>query len=877
MNSLRNILISGLFPVFFFFLAANVAGQTKEENHLRHQNKNKKAKTAAETGDQHFRNYEYYLAAQEYLTAVNEDPEYIYAIYHLAESYRLYFNYDKAQKYYLQVLDKDPSAYPLSRYWYAVTLKNRGEYEIALENFEQFIEEISETDQDAATIREKARLDAEGCKLAMHELKKPVRNYHFKVLPTPVNSPSSEFSPAIYENDSALVLSSARSGTVGDKDFGMLGGKFTDNFRFQKGEGKDQWAYMSNSDNFAIVNSEFNESSGSFTSDKKKFYFTRCDDKVIVGDFEEFNCAIYVTEKHSGKWSQPKKLNENINVKGQWNAQPSVSPKGDTLFFVSKRDGGLGMHDVYYSVSSGKDDWSPAVNLGEGINTPYIDMSPCYYSKEATLFFSSNGHNGFGGLDIMKASGEGFKAVENLGLPFNSNMDDFYFVLGEEKGYLASNRQEGSGNDDIYMFNIRSEEAIVAEVNKDSLLAQAERDSLGEVKSISIVGTVLHEDSKEPAADVENKLKDKEGKVIKTTKTNEEGNFRFDNLPPDDYKVEVEDKNAKLTSEVEYIVEDVHIKTSGKEVSKVLFENIYFDFDRYKLRREARKVLRELAAYCKKYPEIQIEMNASTDSYGSDEYNKVLSLNRGNAALEYLIGKGVDKSSLVVNALGEDKPIATNTNAAGRQLNRRVEFYILGGPGYEAKAMTYIADPNATLAEIAQKFGMTIEELKELNDIDDDSVRAYQPVRVRRTADDDIIAPVTMALVKPSKGASNSRYQLNESNPEKYRSSIHSEKGSDFYVVAPKNTLFSIARLFGMSLDELKHINGLTSDTIFKGQRLHIKTLTPSMVHGNLYLVKNGDTIASIAKRFGIAPEELVRLNGMEGYKLYQNMVLRIK
>src|SRR5690606_2710048 len=125
--------------------------------------------------------------------------------------------------------------------------------------------------------------------------------------------------------------------------------------------------------------------------------------------------------------------------------------------------------------------------------------------------------------------------------------------------------------------------------------------------------------------------------------------------------------------------ENVEVKTSGKEVSKVLFENIYFDFDKYKLRREARKVLRELAAYWKEHPEIQIEMNANTDSYGSDEYNKILSRNRGKTALEYLIEQGVDKSALVVNALGEGNPIATNKNAAGRQLNRRVEFFVLGG------------------------------------------------------------------------------------------------------------------------------------------------------------------------------------------------------
>jgi len=873
------ILFLIIFPLF------QVIAQKKGEDPYKGKTTVRKAKKFAETGDKYFKTYEYFLAAQEYAQAVGEDPDYLYALYYLAESYRLYFNYSKALSNYKKVIDKDSAAYPFARYWYASMLKNDGQYEEAIAQFEAFLQAFPESAPSAAPLKEKVSIDLAGCKLALNELKKPVRNYSFSDLPAPVNSGNSDYSPSIYKNDTSLVLSSARAGTIGDKDFGMLGGKYTDNFRFNKGT-DSSWTEDVEPDNFKVVNSAFNESAGSFTGDKRKFYFTRCGDKSTSGKVDAFTCSIYVTALAADNtWGEPVKLNENVNMEGEWNAQPNISPTGDTLFFVSKRPGGKGKHDIYMSTSLGDDNWSPAHNL-EAINTPSIDMTPFYYSKEKTLFFATNGREGFGGLDIFKATGSNFDSVSNIGLPFNSNMDDFYFLLGDKKGYLASNREGGKGNDDIYLFNIKSSEAIIAEIKKDSLLAMAARDSSfangsKELKSISITGKLLHEDTKEPAFDVESRLKDKNGKVLKTTKTNKQGDFKFDNLPVADYKVEVEDKDSRLTSEVKYSVDGVNVKGSKKEVSKVPFENIYFDFDKYKLRREARKTLNALAAYYKKNPEIQIEMYAGTDSYGTNDYNKNLSKNRGKASLAYLIKKGVDKASLVVNALGETAPIASNSSPAGRQLNRRVEFYILGGKGYEAKAMTYIVDPNASLEEVARQFNMSVDALKELNGMETNDLEAYQPLRVRRIGDNAIIAPVTLASVNvknETSGSIDSRFQLNQTSAEKYYANSHLEQGEEYYIVAPKNTLFSIARLFGMSVDALKVENNLTSDTIRIGQRLIVQTLAKKQpAENSLYVVKEGDTMLSIAQKFELTPQQLMKMNALEGYKLYQYMVLKVK
>lgn len=916
------LLLCSLF-VLVAYIDEAFAQKNAEEDPYKAGTSVRKAKEAASVADKYFDNFEYYLAAQEYLKAVNEDPDYVYAIYHLAESYRLFFNYDNAKKYYRLTLEKNKDAYPLARYWYANMLKNKGQYAEALENFEKFLVEYPDEGVNSKQLKEKARIDADGCILAMNELKKPVRNYNFHVLKSPLNTEASEYAPVIFGNDTTIVITSARTGTVGDKDFNVLGGKFSDFFRFTKGK-DSTWHVFNSDDRFRDLNTPFNEGSGSFTADRKKFYFTRADERYISQDYIDYMPAIYVSRFEKGKWSKPERLNENINMRGEYNAEPSISPNGDTLFFVSKRPGGKGQHDIYYSINKeGGENWLPAVNL-ESVNTPFIEKSPCYYAKEQTLFFSSNGRDGFGGLDIFKATGKGFTDIDNIGLPFNSNMDDFYFVLGEEKGYLASNREGGLGNDDIYFFNIKSSEAIVAEVNKDSLLAEIKRDTLYsvatvsehesqskndknnvppdsgdesdyltsaidmvsdqpiEIKSISIIGRVLIGETNQPASDVENKLIDKEGRVIKTTRTNAEGQFRFDNLPIEDYKVEIEDNDPRLTGEVKYLVEDIQVRTSVQEVSKKLFENIYFGFDKFVLRPEAKKVLKELAEYYKQNPEIQIEMNANTDSYGSSEYNAMLAAKRGEAALDYLIQKGVDKSALVINAVGETRPLATNDNAAGRQLNRRVEFHIIGGPGYIAKAMTYIADPNASLEQIAQKFNMTVDELKEMNAMNDEYLEAYQPLRVRRTGDADIVAPITLSMIQnavsDSVGGSGKRLELRQDNPESHLRRKTLKEGEDFFIVAPQNTLYSIARLFGMSVDELKVVNNLTSDRIFIGQRLIVKVnYSHEQLENWQYVVKEGDSMASIAKKFGLSIDELIALNGLTGYKLYENMILRVR
>lgn len=1184
--------------------------------------------------DKHFNNLEYYLAAHEYARVLKSDSSNAYAMYQLAECYRLYFDYKGAELYYQKVATRFRDRYPLARFWYATMLKDNGNYKKAVANFERYRQEHTDTDLETELYREKATQEIAGCYIAIEENNKPKKDYGFKVLPKPVNSHESDYSPVIFENDTFLALTSSRRGSVGGHKDNSLGGAFTDVYRFQK-DHDTVWNVVkhSHNDEFNKLNTQYNESSGSFTGDEKKYYFTRCDEIIKVDNYEEFNCAIYVSYNKTGKWEKPIRLNENINTPGQWNSQPSVSPDGNILFFVSKRPGGLGLHDIWYSTCNGDDQWGPPINLGDKINTLFIDVSPRYYADQKVLFFSSNGHGGHGGLDIfMTKEEDGFQNIINLGFPFNSNRDDFYFVLGEKKGYITSNREGGIGNDDIYGFNIKTKKGLIHQIedstakeeddtvmveappklpreehivdipkdniqrlaqlngvitdsvtsvparnvevslldehgdviaktntnesgqysfsnlpsnkeykvvmkntdsraqhyqkpppkvsytniaveprqelvgkvakessgvpklltltgvvtdsiskkpapnvevsvldevgnillttttnekgeykfenlpsttnlrvvltnpnpkekgfiktkpvaqykpipvqlvqkealvttisktsqegkksfvvkgvvssattnkpvskgtvdlvdefgnivqsvkvdaagnyrienvaaNKDfkvvyktstkadeefvtsvhkvtyaepptilvtttALIATVEKESLPEAKSISIDGIILYEDTRKPAADATILLVDENGKTLKSTKTDKNGFYKFTNLPGGKtYKIILQQGSPKGSEERKYIAEKVNVKGLDVVASKHLFENIYFDFDSYILRNEAQKVLDDLVQYCKNDPNIQIELYANTDSYGTSQYNKILSANRGKTAMDYLTSKGVPQSALVVNAVGENNSIASNETELGRQLNRRVEFYILGATNVESRAMTYVIEPKKTLYSLAKEYNMTVQELKDLNGLVGDELVAYTPLRVKRRGDDnDIIAPTTRQQAFSNRRdekkytkteqeliAKNEKLNKNfDFNKPEYRKYVDSMEQADkkvagnnryegpnivYYITQPKNTLYNIARLYGVPVESLKSLNNLTSDTIFIGQKIKVdfNKKDPS-IRG--YVVKEGDTIGEIAKRFGLSINELLEVNNLDGYILRKNMILRLK
>ncbi len=927
----------------------------------------KKDSQNVKIADSYFENQEYFLAADYYNNELEENPKNVYANFQLAECYRYYYDYEKAEKQYLKTLKLSKDEIPLTGFWYAMMLKSNGKYELAKLQFDSFLTTFRALTPEDRKYKEAAELERDGCILALKELKKPQRNYEFVNLPSPVNTDKSEYAPNFYEGDSSIVFASAREGTKGKETDTRLGEEYSDIFRY-KLEGR-RWTQYPDDDKFSNVNTIRNDGAGVFSKDLTKFYYTSCIE-------QDYPCAIYVSNKVDGKWEEGVRLNDNINYQGFETKQPTLTTGGDTMIFVSDRPDGRGQNDLWFSIKTGDEDWQASRNMG-GLNTEFQDIAPFFDQKDATLFFASNGRKGFGGLDIFKAQGSRFEKVTNMGLPFNTNRDEFYLSLGNEKGLLSSNRQGGKGNDDIYYFNIESSELLLAEFSKDDLnkdgnfslitnlfyepggepavdipvlltdangnvLLKANSDELGSLSfdnlspdqtyklvlesddenvyanvmykgqggefdinairdgavlatitkeiieqfnSMSILSKLSYSETGDPAADVSVVLVDENGLILKRGKTNMDGIARFEELDSDkNYKILIDENDPRLTADIKFQIDDVRIKwMSQKTTDRVVFENIYFDFNDYTIRKEAKKTLDDLVYYLKTNEKVQLEVYANTDNVGTDEYNNELAQKRGAAVVEYLENRNVDKSSIVVNAVGANKPIASNETPIGRQLNRRVEFYVVGGKGYNSPIMTYIVEPKESLEKVASEFDMSPEELKKLNNISGETdIRAFVPLRVRKTGDNGLVAPVSMAA------ASSDKYKgINE--PRRGSGAVVKTSktatlptlpsGQSYHIVKPLETLFRIAYSYGMTVKQIKELNNIDSEIIQIGDAIKVFDNSGNKIAPGpgTYVVKDGDNLYSIAKAHKTTVKKLIELNNLDSPVLYQTMVIKVE
>jgi peptidoglycan-associated lipoprotein len=741
----------------------------------------------------------YQTAIEYFLLAQSKAPANPKIKYQLAECYRYTFNYQEAEKYYQQVIDLNTREYPLALFYLALTRKMNSKYEQAKETFDDFIagsDSLEFTGKIAMVAQ--AKLEKEGCDLAIEKSSLPFRSFGLTRLPGPVNSSFNDYAAYTYRDDSSIVVTSSRTEAVGDIAETSFGEDFSDFFRFRKA-GDSTWAPLQLNDEFYKTNAASHEGAGSFNFNRTKYYFTRC---------EGPECAIFVTKIENGIWQPAQRLNDNINPKGTESKHPSVDIGGDTLFFVSNRPGSIGQNDIYFSTKQDDEQWGPAKNMGEKINTSWNEASPFYFSKENILVISSQGHAGYGGFDIFLVKDPFTNPqVENIGRPFNSEVDELYFMAGNKKGYLSSNRPGGIGNFDLYTFDIHSDESMIAAVNaEDSItLGKVNAFNLNGLNNASISGNIKDCKTGKPLEGIEVLLVDEKDDVVKITSSNDEGHFRFLGITMNqDYKVVVRGAAISLLETRDICIDGLKVDGSDTSVVTGKFESIYFDFDKATLRPEAVRTLEDLARHCKNNPAIQIEIDGFADAIGSDEYNNKLSLRRGLTTFNYLIQQGVDRSSLVVIAKGESSPAAPNSTARGRQLNRRVEFIIKGG-SVSPIARTYVVEKRMTLASLAKKYGTTVDELRQLNGLNADYVEAYKPLRLPISTDEasDKDEPAAKAIAAVGTGE---------------------------YTVKKGDTIFSISVSHNMTVERFMEINNLSSNTIHVGQKVNVELPTENLV-----------------------------------------------
>ncbi|MBT8306371.1 MAG: OmpA family protein, partial [Maribacter sp.] len=378
-----------------------------------------------------------------------------------------------------------------------------------------------------------------------------------------------------------------------------------------------------------------------------------------------------------GVWSNIQEL--PFNSDSYSTAHPALSQDGKTLYFASDMPGTFGESDIFKVTIDSEGNFGTPENLGNNINTKARETFP-FITSEEILYFSSDGHPGLGGLDIFATKvkfGKYDGAVVNVGEPVNSGMDDFTFIFNEDtrKGYFASNRPKGQGADDIYGFI----ENTPLKLDCVQAVSGTVRDKISNEVLVGATVKVIDENNEE----VLTTITDSEGKYSLSLDCNK-GNFvralMEGYVPSEEYLA----KSAGKANIIDFYLERDKITAGyGDDLAKLLqLSTIYFDFDRYNIRKDSEIEVQKVIAAMEKYPSLKIKVNSHTDSRGPDAYNLWLSQKRAESTVNYMVSKGIFEDRLKGEGFGETRLINQCANgvrcsAKEHEFNRRSEFIIL--------------------------------------------------------------------------------------------------------------------------------------------------------------------------------------------------------
>lgn len=636
--------------------------------------KSLKASQCKRFGNAAMKQGDYYAASEYFLQCSKLKPGNAKVSYSLAECFRKARDYRQAEEWYEKTTKLNPDN-SKAWYYYGLMLKMNGHCEKAKEQFLKFKKKAG-SDKSVADLKKQVKFDIAGCDSVV-PLTKMIANTAIVRLDSSINKVHVEHSPLMLDTNTMLyasVRTNKKVFTVTSQTDTSVG-VYKKFYTAHKQNGK--WVYNGEFD--PLFNKEgVNSSNGSFSPDGNRFYFTRCK----VNWKGKMICAIYVSAKQAdGSWSEPEALNTKINNPKYTSTQPAVSiesvKQNEVIYFVSDRPGGRGGLDIWYVIYDlKKKAYGEPKNAGSKINTVGDDITPFYDQENRTLYFSSNGWPGLGGLDVFKASGEmkRFLQPENIGAPINSENDDLYFSEGKsrEDGFFVSNRKGGASVknnptccDDIYAYKL-----------------------LQYVK-INMAGTVTDEKGV-PVASTKVSLfatgSEGEPVFIKSVNTDEKGNYSLSVPAGKDYKL-VFEKEKYLNSTHGFSTRDIirsqdlaH-NTSIKEITDKAYvlTDVHYATDKHDLLEPSRKAIdTTLLVFLLDNPDVIIEISSHTDNQASDSYNIKLSQRRADGVVKYLIEKGIAPERLKPVGYGEGKPRADNNTSEGRAENRRTEFKILG-------------------------------------------------------------------------------------------------------------------------------------------------------------------------------------------------------
>jgi len=630
--------------------------------------------------------------------AADLDTTFLRANFEAGELHMRTIGKDLAVKYFLRVFRQDPNYRFDIQYWIGRSYQMGLNFDKAIEFYNMYKERLAAKpnyqgrDKVDLAVVERAIYECQNGK----EFVANPGNYSIVNIGREINSEYEDYAPVLNGDETEIIFTSRR------REDNLNENVFEDNKPYEdifisKKVG-DTWERARNIG--PVVNTPYHNSNLALSKDGNTLFIYNDDNG---GD-------IYYSERDAnGNWGTPVPLPGIIN--SSFN-EKSISMSSDerTLYFASDRPGGFGGIDIYRATLDSKGQWTNVRNLGPKINTEFDEEGPFIDQDNVTLYFSSKGHKGMGGHDIFKSvfnpETNEWSDPENLGYPINTPDDDVYFVASADgkRAYYSSVREDGMGYTDIYMIvipeGLKDTEPIVAAADTTSTKPvepqePVEKDPVtvpekpAATMPLHYVVSVVDAESQSPL-NARVRLQGLRDNVIVASTPAGDGVTDFTIAGP-------QEKQYRLSVELDgyvFVNETVTLPGAGTEprtinrtvalrklavgVSGVL-RNIYFDFDKWSFKSESYNELNKLERMMQQNPNIRVEISGHTDNIGTKTYNMYLSRKRAEAVKDFLTGKGIDARRIKATGYGETRPLASNDDEKeGRELNRRVEFLVIG-------------------------------------------------------------------------------------------------------------------------------------------------------------------------------------------------------
>lgn len=643
-----------LFLIIIFTLSSFLA-----QAQIKYHSTDSKAIKQFEKGLEAYNSKEDAEATKFLLNAVERDPNFYEAWDLLSRLYYEGGNKEASLNSLYTMVEVDPKKRPSDFYYIGMLEKEFQEYGKAITAFDVYLEL---RDNDFKLMEQAVRWK-DDCEFALWAIEHPVP-YEPINLGSMINTIDPEYLPCLTADDQLLLF------TRRVKDPRAPQG-MQDDLYFTVKDEEQKWQKALPLEG---VNSVFNEGAASISADGNTLVFTAC---AFYGDYGPGrngfgSCDLFVSRKKGHGWSSPINIGKSINS-ANWESQPSLSADGNTLYFIrapKKRDKEANQ-EIYVSYKDDAGQWSQATKLPSGINTPYKEETVLIHPDGHTLYFSSNGHPGMGGLDIYmtRLDDDGnWGEVKNLGFPINSPNDENSLMVSTDGklAYFSSNMEDGYGSFDLYAFELYPEARPLAVTY--------------------MKGRVYDKETTKPLGAKFQLIDLSNGEVVYSSIAEAlNGEFLIPLTFGKDYALNVDEEGYLFYSENFQMKETtdgepyiMNVPLMKIEVgSEVVLRNVFFETDEFVLKPESKVELNKLITFLEQNPTVKLEVEGHTDNQGNNAHNRELSNQRAKSVYVYLTTNGIEVERLQFKGYASDRPIADNETEEGRANNRRTSVKII--------------------------------------------------------------------------------------------------------------------------------------------------------------------------------------------------------